>query len=192
MSKVVWKSDPEDHDFPAAIAYLSLLASARRRARDRRRPARGDDDAPEGEGHPARLPVATAAGGQSPRRRRPRQDRQGQAAVAGPARPGLAQRRRPLQIADGYHRVCASYHDRREHRHSVPHRGPRADVMSFGILALIVAVGMLGPLLAVPRAWHLPVVLGELVAGVVLGRPVRASCTPATRPSPSSPTSASR
>jgi Kef-type K+ transport system membrane component KefB len=42
--------------------------------------------------------------------------------------------------------------------------------MSFGILALIGAVGLLGPLLALPRRWHLPVLLGELIAGVALGR----------------------
>ncbi|MGN6473140.1 MAG: cation:proton antiporter [Mycobacteriales bacterium] len=41
--------------------------------------------------------------------------------------------------------------------------------MSFAILALIVAVGILGPLLALPKQWHLPVVLGELLAGILLG-----------------------
>lgn len=41
--------------------------------------------------------------------------------------------------------------------------------MSFAILALIALVALLGPLLALPRAWHLPIVLGELAAGVVLG-----------------------
>jgi Kef-type K+ transport system membrane component KefB len=42
--------------------------------------------------------------------------------------------------------------------------------VSFTVLAVICLVGLLGPLLALPRRWHLPVVLGELVAGVVLGR----------------------
>ena len=41
--------------------------------------------------------------------------------------------------------------------------------MTFTTLALIVAVGILGPLLALPRQWHLPVVLGELIAGILLG-----------------------
>lgn len=41
--------------------------------------------------------------------------------------------------------------------------------MSFGSLALVSAVAVLGPLLALPRRWHLPVMLGELVAGVLLG-----------------------
>ncbi len=42
--------------------------------------------------------------------------------------------------------------------------------MSFGILALISAVAVLGPVLALPKRWHLPVLLGELVAGILLGR----------------------
>jgi Kef-type K+ transport system membrane component KefB len=41
--------------------------------------------------------------------------------------------------------------------------------VSFSDLALVCAVALAGPLLATPRRWHLPVVLGELVAGVVLG-----------------------
>lgn len=42
--------------------------------------------------------------------------------------------------------------------------------MTFAQLSLVCLVGLLGPLLALPRAWHLPVVLGELAAGVVIGR----------------------
>ncbi len=42
--------------------------------------------------------------------------------------------------------------------------------MDFATLALISLVGVLGPLLALPRRWNLPVVLGELVAGIALGR----------------------
>jgi Kef-type K+ transport system membrane component KefB len=41
--------------------------------------------------------------------------------------------------------------------------------MSFATLALIVVIGILGPLLALPKQWHLPVVLGELVAGIIFG-----------------------
>ncbi|WP_300679875.1 cation:proton antiporter [Nocardioides sp.] len=41
--------------------------------------------------------------------------------------------------------------------------------MSFGELALIGLIGLLGPLLALPKRLHLPVVLGELAAGVVVG-----------------------
>jgi Kef-type K+ transport system membrane component KefB len=42
--------------------------------------------------------------------------------------------------------------------------------VGFAELALVSAVALLGPLLALPRAWHLPVILGELAAGVALGR----------------------
>jgi Kef-type K+ transport system membrane component KefB len=41
--------------------------------------------------------------------------------------------------------------------------------VNFGTLALICAAAVLGPLLALPRAWHIPVVAGELGAGILLG-----------------------
>jgi Kef-type K+ transport system membrane component KefB len=42
--------------------------------------------------------------------------------------------------------------------------------VDFADLALIALVGIAGPLLSTPARWHLPVVLGELLAGVALGR----------------------
>ncbi|GAC1383596.1 MAG: cation:proton antiporter [Marmoricola sp.] len=42
--------------------------------------------------------------------------------------------------------------------------------MGFTELSVICAIGLLGPLLALPRQWHLPVVLGELLAGAALGK----------------------
>ena len=41
--------------------------------------------------------------------------------------------------------------------------------MTFGTLAVISLIAVLGPLLALPRRWHQPVVLGELLAGIFLG-----------------------
>jgi Kef-type K+ transport system membrane component KefB len=41
--------------------------------------------------------------------------------------------------------------------------------MSFATLAVIGLAGLLGPLLALPARWHLPVLLGELLGGIVLG-----------------------
>jgi len=41
--------------------------------------------------------------------------------------------------------------------------------LDFATLAVISLAAVLGPLLALPRRWHLPVVLGELLAGIVLG-----------------------
>lgn len=42
--------------------------------------------------------------------------------------------------------------------------------MTFLSLALIAVVALAGPLLALPERWRLPVVLGELLAGVLIGR----------------------
>ncbi len=41
--------------------------------------------------------------------------------------------------------------------------------MGFDTLAIIAAAGLIGPLLALRSGWNIPVVLGELVAGLVLG-----------------------
>src|SRR5664279_2676399 len=41
--------------------------------------------------------------------------------------------------------------------------------MTFTTLAVIGLAAILGPLLALPTRWHLPVLLGELLAGIVLG-----------------------
>jgi Kef-type K+ transport system membrane component KefB len=49
----------------------------------------------------------------------------------------------------------------------------------FGALALIGAAALLGPLLAARTAWHVPVVAGELVAGVLLGPSVSGLVEPA-------------
>jgi Kef-type K+ transport system membrane component KefB len=42
--------------------------------------------------------------------------------------------------------------------------------MTFTQLAVVCVVALAGPLLAYPKGWHLPVVLGELLAGLVIGR----------------------
>jgi Kef-type K+ transport system membrane component KefB len=42
--------------------------------------------------------------------------------------------------------------------------------MSFGVLAVIVCAGLAGPLLAIGRGGLVPVVVGELAAGVVVGK----------------------
>jgi Kef-type K+ transport system membrane component KefB len=42
--------------------------------------------------------------------------------------------------------------------------------MTFGVLALVVAAGLAGPLLAFGRRAVVPVVVGELAAGIVIGR----------------------
>jgi Kef-type K+ transport system membrane component KefB len=42
--------------------------------------------------------------------------------------------------------------------------------VGFPELSVVCLVAIVGPLLALPQKWHLPVVLGELAAGAVLGR----------------------
>jgi Kef-type K+ transport system membrane component KefB len=41
--------------------------------------------------------------------------------------------------------------------------------MGFGTLAVIAVAGLVGPILAVRSSWNVPVVLGELLAGLILG-----------------------
>jgi hypothetical protein len=110
MPDVLWKSAPEDHDYPAAVAYLSLLAepgevanllsllrgaSAQHfKAKDILRAA-GLPLLPRDNPHVAADLHRIAHGSQlSP-----------VLLVRGELGSG-----RPLQIADGYHRVCASYY----------------------------------------------------------------------------------
>jgi hypothetical protein len=106
---VLWTDRPADHDYPAAAAYLSLLAGAGRvkqlvkalresslthqKAKDILRAA-GLPLLPLDNAHVASDLAKIAAGT--------------------PLSPVLLVRGdlasgRPLQIADGYHRVCASY-----------------------------------------------------------------------------------
>jgi Kef-type K+ transport system membrane component KefB len=42
--------------------------------------------------------------------------------------------------------------------------------VDFAMLAIIVMAGLVGPLLAYPRRWLVPVVVGELIVGIILGR----------------------
>lgn len=41
--------------------------------------------------------------------------------------------------------------------------------MTFSTLALVTALGLFGPLLAAKRSWHLPLILGPMLAGVLFG-----------------------
>jgi Kef-type K+ transport system membrane component KefB len=41
--------------------------------------------------------------------------------------------------------------------------------MGFGTLAIIAAAGLIGPLLSIRSGWNIPIVLGELIAGMILG-----------------------
>jgi hypothetical protein len=110
MAKVKWLEKPEDHDFPAAGDYLALLADSNtvkdvtdslqrgtvvyKKAKDILRAARLSllpDDNPHVAADLSKIKKGTPL---SPI-----------LAVRGDLATGVA-----LQIADGYHRVCASYY----------------------------------------------------------------------------------
>jgi hypothetical protein len=112
MKKVRWQAEPYDHDFPAAVSYLGLIADpdtvaklvtslkkapiqhARAKAKDILR-ASGLPDLPRDNVDVAQDVAKVKAGmALSP-----------VLFVRGDIERGV-----PLQIADGYHRVCASYH----------------------------------------------------------------------------------
>lgn len=105
MSDPHWKDEPDDHDFPAALEYLSLLtapvraaqlvealkrsATFTRKAKDLLR-ASGHELLPEDNKHVAK-DLKKVEDGEK-------------------LSPVLVVRGQPLVIADGYHRICASYH----------------------------------------------------------------------------------
>jgi hypothetical protein len=100
-----WKGEPEEHDFPAAAEYLSLsfpesvsaaivdalrgASTTQRKAKDVLRAARLEL-LPRGDSEVAR-DLKKVARGQA-------------------LSPALLVRGVPLVVADGYHRICASYH----------------------------------------------------------------------------------
>ena len=110
MQSIVWKEQPDEHDYPAAASYLSLVATPdlvkatvtdlesspleHFKAKDILR-ASGLALLPEDNQHVAKdIGVVKAGKRLSP-----------VLLVRGALERGF-----PLQIADGYHRVCASYH----------------------------------------------------------------------------------
>ena len=65
--------------------------------------------------------------------------------------------------------------------------------MSFGVLAVIVCAGLGGPLLSLGRGGLVPVVVGELAAGVLVGKTgFSLGRSRPSRPRRSSPRSVSR
>ncbi|HEY7976312.1 MAG TPA: hypothetical protein VID72_13275 [Ktedonobacterales bacterium] len=111
MTKIVWKEDPDEHDYPAAAAYLSLLANEetltqvvsrlqsapvrRAKAKDILRASRLE-----------LLPADDREVAKDITKIRAGKPLSPVLLVRGELLHGIA-----LQIADGYHRVCASYHE---------------------------------------------------------------------------------
>lgn len=110
MSKVTWKTEPDEHDYPAAATYLSLIATAGQATGviERLREAPLSHYKAKDILRASELPLL------SPDNAHVAADltkiRHGEALspillVRGNAPHGIAS-----QVADGYHRVCASYH----------------------------------------------------------------------------------
>jgi hypothetical protein len=108
--KIVWKEEPDEHDYPAATSYLSLIATPElvKRTVKALQAAKIEHFKAKDMLRSSQLPLLPA-------------DDQHVAAdiakvTAGkPLSPvllvrGALNRGFPMQIADGYHRVCASYH----------------------------------------------------------------------------------
>jgi hypothetical protein len=107
---VVWKDEPEEHDYPAAEAYLSLIADPQQaknlairlqhaalvhqKAKDILRAARLD-----------LLPTDNAHVAEDLAKIKEGKHLSPVLLIRGDIKAGT-----PMQIADGYHRVCASYH----------------------------------------------------------------------------------
>lgn len=110
MATVIWKDEPEEHDYPAAADYLSLIADpdqvATMVASLRAAPIV----------HHKAKDILRASGLPLLDRDNPHVDSDLDKVRKGkPLSPvllvrGDIARGYPAQIADGYHRVCASYH----------------------------------------------------------------------------------
>jgi hypothetical protein len=104
----VWKHTPEDHDFPAAASYLSLLfddATAQALS-EKLRAASTTERHAKDLLRSSRLPLLSADDAEVAK------DLE-RAASGTPLSPVLLVRSTPgraLIVADGYHRICASYH----------------------------------------------------------------------------------
>jgi hypothetical protein len=110
MNKVSWKSEPDEHDYPAATAYLSLIADAAQTDElvGRLKAAPLDYHKAKDILRAAALPLlATDNPHVASDLKKIAQNTHLSPVllVRGDLSSGA-----PLQIADGYHRVCASYH----------------------------------------------------------------------------------
>jgi hypothetical protein len=110
MSGVSWKAEPDEHDYPAAVSYLSLLAPAAQ-VSDLVARLKGSDiayykakDILRASGLPllGKDNAHVAADLEKIAKNKPLSP---VLLVRGDLFTGVV-----LQIADGYHRVCASYH----------------------------------------------------------------------------------
>ena len=105
MDSPHWKREPEDHDFPAALEYLSLITSPVNAARY-------VEDLRRGQTYNRKAKDLLRA---SHLELLPRDNRHVKKDLkkiedGEKLSPVLVIRGHPMIIADGYHRICASYH----------------------------------------------------------------------------------
>ena len=101
-----WKDDPEEQDYPAARSYLSLLVDPS----DAKRTAKALADEPDAARYKAK-DILRAAGLPLLPLDDPEVAKDLAKVKAGTRlSPVLLVRGDPLWVADGYHRICASYH----------------------------------------------------------------------------------
>lgn len=111
MNKVTWLDEPEEHDYPAAASYLALIADAGTvdavvdGLRDQRNAAFFKAKDILRAAGLALLPPDNPHVASDLRKIHEHKALSPILLVRGDLRGGVA-----LQIADGYHRVCASYH----------------------------------------------------------------------------------
>jgi hypothetical protein len=106
MASEHWKDEPEEQDFPAARNYLSLLvepAEAKRLAKALERSSELEHFMAKDILRASRLPLLPADNHEVAKDL-------GKVKAGAKLSPVLLVRGTPLWVADGYHRVCASYH----------------------------------------------------------------------------------
>lgn len=110
MASLHWQDEPEEHDFPAALDYLGLLFRAEEAAQLVARLRKAETVAKKARDilRASRLPLLPADDHNVARdlaKVRAGKKLSPVLLVRGRAEKGV-----PLTIADGYHRICASYH----------------------------------------------------------------------------------
>jgi len=120
----IWKERPEKHDYPAAQDYLTLVLEEGTARKIVGGAAKGADFAPKGQGSVARQPPwrycradNPHVAGRSQRRSREANRSRRFFWLRGDAKMDV-----PLQVADGYHRICASWYRDEKYSHRLSHR----------------------------------------------------------------------
>jgi hypothetical protein len=101
-----WKEEPEEQDYPAAFNYLSLLIDPREAKKIAKAMKRSSDP-----GHFMAKDLFRASGLPHLAADDPEVEKDLAKVKSGEQlSPVLLVRGTPLWVADGYHRICASYH----------------------------------------------------------------------------------